>query len=111
MLDVLGERYVTVARAKGLSERVVLVRHAFRNAVIPIITIMGLELMGLFTGYVITETIFGLPGIGRLLLDSIFGRDMPVMQGVLIYIVIVVITMNLLIDVSYAYLDPKIRYE
>jgi len=111
MLDVLGERYVTVARSKGLSERVVLVRHAFRNAVIPIITIMGLELMSLFTGWVITETIFGLPGIGRLMLDSIFGRDMPVMQGVLIYIVIVVITMNLLIDVSYAYLDPKIRYE
>lgn len=111
MLDVLGERYVTVARAKGLSERVVIIRHAFRNAMLPIVTLLGLELVSLFSGYVVTETIFGLPGVGRLMLDAIFGRDMPVVQGVLIYIVAVVIVVNLLVDVSYAYLDPKIRVE
>ncbi len=111
MLDVLGERYITVARSKGLSEQMIIVRHAFRNAVIPIITVIGLEVISIFHGWVVTEVIFGLPGMGRLLMDAIFGRDMPVMQGVLIYIVLLVITINLLIDVSYAYLDPRIRYE
>ena len=111
MLDVLGERYVTVARAKGLTERIVLTRHALRNAMIPVVTVMGLEIVSMFSGWVVTETIYGLPGIGRLMLDAIFGRDMPVVQGVLIYITIVVIIVNLLIDLSYAYLDPKIRYE
>jgi peptide/nickel transport system permease protein len=111
MLDVLGERYVTVARAKGLTERIVLTRHALRNAMIPVVTVMGLEIVSMFSGWVVTETIYGLPGIGRLMLDAIFGRDMPVVQGVLIYITVVVIIVNLLIDLSYAYLDPKIRYE
>ena len=111
MLDILGERYVTVARSKGLTERVVLLRHALRNAMIPLVTVIGLEVVSLFSGWVVTETIFGLPGIGRLMLDAIFGRDMPVVQGVLLYIVVVVILMNLLIDITYAYLDPKVRFQ
>ncbi len=111
MLDVLGERYVTVARSKGLPERTVIMRHALRNAMIPIITVIGLEFISVFSGWVVTETIFGLPGVGRLLLDAIFGRDMPVVQGVLMYIVLIVITVNLLVDLSYAYLDPKVRLE
>ncbi len=111
MLDILGERYVTVARSKGLTERVVLLRHALRNAMIPLVTVIGLEIVSMFSGWVVTETIFGLPGIGRLMLDAIFGRDMPVVQGVLLYIVVVVILMNLLIDITYAYLDPKVRFQ
>jgi peptide/nickel transport system permease protein len=75
------------------------------------VTVIGLEIVSMFSGWVVTETIYGLPGVGRLMLDAIFGRDMPVVQGVLIYITIVVIITNLLIDLSYAYLDPKIRYE
>jgi peptide/nickel transport system permease protein len=110
MLEVLGQDYVTTARAKGLVERVVLTKHALRNALIPIVTIIGLEFGHLMGGAVITETIFSVPGVGRLAADSIFQRDFPVLQAVVLLLALAVLLANLLTDIAYAWLDPRIRY-
>jgi peptide/nickel transport system permease protein len=110
MLEVLRQDYVTTARSKGLAEHVVLAKHALGNALIPIFTIVGLEFGHLLGGAVITETIFSIPGIGRLAADSIFQRDFPVLQAVVLLLALAVLLANLLTDVAYAWLDPRIRY-
>ncbi len=109
MLDVLGQDYIRTARAKGLIERLVLFRHAFRNALVLIVTIIGLETGALLSGAVLTETVFSLPGVGTAMVTSIFGRDYPVIQGFTVVIPIIYVVVNLIVDISYAYLDPRIR--
>ncbi len=109
LLDVLGQDYVRTARAKGLTERVVLMRHAMRNALIPIVTIVGLQVGGLLSGAVLTETVFSLPGIGTQLVDSIFARDYPVVQGFVVVVALIFALVNIVVDLSYTFLDPRIR--
>ena len=111
LLEVLGQDYVRTARAKGLKERVVVIRHAFRNTLVPIVTIIGLETAALLSGAVLTETVFALPGVGTMMVQSIFARDYPVVQGFTLVIAIIFVMVNLITDVSYAYLDPRIRLE
>jgi peptide/nickel transport system permease protein len=110
MLDVLNAPYLVTARSKGLSEYVTLTRHALRNAMLPILTIMGDEIIGLLNGTVVIEVIFGWPGIGKLTIDAIVRRDFPVVQAAVILIALIVIVINLVIDLLYAWLDPRIRY-
>lgn len=109
MLDVLDQDYIRTARAKGLREPLVILRHALRNALMPVVTIVGLELGGMLGGAVVTETIFSLPGIGSLLISSVFGRDLPMIQGLILFITTAVVLTNLATDVIYAILDPRIR--
>jgi len=111
MLDVLQEDYIRTAHAKGLAERVVLFRHALKNAFLPIITIIGIQTGTLLAGAVLTETIFSWPGIGKWVYDSILARDYPIVQGGTLLIAIIFIVFNLLVDISYAILDPRIRYD
>lgn len=111
MLDVLQEDYIRTARAKGLVERVVLFRHALKNAFLPVITIIGLQAGTLLAGAVLTETIFSWPGIGKWVYDSILGRDYPIVQGGTLLIAIIFLFINLLVDISYAWLDPRIHYD
>jgi len=111
MLDVLQEDYVRTARAKGVTERLVLYRHALKNAFLPIITIIGLQFGLLLAGAVLTETIFSWPGIGKWVYDSILARDYPIVQGGTLLIALIFVLINLLVDVSYAYLDPRIHYD
>lgn len=110
VLEILREDYVRTARAKGLAENSVLIRHALRNAALPIITVVGLGFAGLLGGLVVTEQVFAIPGLGRLLVNSIVARDFPVIQGMVLIIAMVYVLMNLLIDITYAFLDPRIRY-
>jgi len=109
LIDELRELYVTAARARGLPATRVVMKHAFRNSLIPIITLLGLQVGGLLTGAVITETIFAWPGVGRLLIQSIGFRDYPVVQGCVLFIAMTYVSVNLLTDMTYAYLDPRIR--
>jgi peptide/nickel transport system permease protein len=111
LLDVLGQDYVRTARAKGLVQRLVVTRHALRNALIPIVTIIGLETGVLLSGAVLTETIFSLPGVGTRMVDAILSRDYPVIQGFTILIALIFVVTNLVVDISYAFLDPRIRLE
>src|SRR5437773_1773926 len=111
MLDVIRADYIRTARAKGLADRRVLLAHALRNAAIPIITVIGVQLSGLLSGTVITERVFSWPGIGRLLVDSIAVRDLPMVQGCVLFIATVFIGLNLCVDLSYVVLDPRIKYE
>lgn len=110
MLDVLGEDYVRTARAKGLTETIVLFRHALRNAAIPILTVIGTGFALLISGVVVTESVFNIPGLGRLTVDAILARDYPVIQGLILLTSGIYVMVNLLIDLSYAILDPRIRY-
>jgi ABC-type dipeptide/oligopeptide/nickel transport system permease component len=110
MLEVLGQDFVRTARAKGAGRRAVLVRHALRNALLPIVTTIGLQFGVLMGGAVLTESVFAWPGVGRLLVDSIGSRDYPVVQGVVLMVSLVFITINLVTDLVYAYVDPRIRY-
>jgi peptide/nickel transport system permease protein len=110
LLEILRLTYIMAARAKGLAERRVILQHALKNALFPVVTILGILLGNVMAGAVITETIFGVPGIGRLLVDSIYSRDYPVVQTIVLIIGIAVILSNLLVDVIYGYLDPRIRY-
>ena len=109
LLDVLGLEYVRTARAKGLTERLVLFRHALRNALLPVVTVIGLSLGALLSGAVLTETIFGLTGLGRTITEAIEGRDYIVVQGLTLVTAIIYILVNLAVDVSYGFLDPRIR--
>ncbi|MCL4487175.1 MAG: ABC transporter permease [Chloroflexi bacterium] len=109
LLDVLGQDYVRTARAKGLRERMILMRHAMRNALIPIITIIGLQVGLLLSGAVLTETVFLLPGVGTQLVTSIFARDYPVIQGFVVVIALLFASVNILVDLSYSFLDPRVR--
>jgi peptide/nickel transport system permease protein len=111
MLEVLEQDYVRTARAKGLVERVVITRHALQNALLPVITILGLQVGLLLSGAVLTETIFAWPGIGRWLYLSILARDYPIVQGMALFITLIFLVVNLLVDLSYAMVDPRIRYE
>jgi len=110
MLEVLGQDFVRTARAKGAGRRVVLIRHALRNALLPIVTTIGLQFGTLLGGAVLTESVFAWPGVGRLLVDSINARDYPVVQGVVLLLSVSFIVINLLTDLIYAYVDPRIRY-
>ena len=110
MLEVLRQDYIRTAWAKGLKERVVVMRHAVKNALIPIVTLIGLQLPILVGGAVIMENIFNLPGLGRLLLDALSERDYPVVSGVNLFFATAVIGVNLMIDLIYPYLDPRVRY-
>lgn len=109
LLDELGLDYVRTARAKGLRDRTVVLRHAFRNALLPVVTVIGLQLGGLFGGAVLTETIFNLAGVGRAVTEAIQARDYAVIQGFTLVIAIGFVVVNLLVDLSYAYLDPRVR--
>jgi peptide/nickel transport system permease protein len=110
MLEVLGRDYLTTARAKGLRERSVVMRHALKNALIPVVTVIGLQLGGLLSGAVLTETVFGRVGVGRYVVTAISARDYPVVQGTVIAIAFFVVTISLVVDIVYAALDPRIRY-
>jgi peptide/nickel transport system permease protein len=110
MVETLNENYIRTARAKGMAEKVVLLRHALKNAALPIVTIIGLGFAGLLTGLVITESVFAIPGLGRLLVSAISERNYPVIQGTALFISVVYVLVNLLVDLSYGLLDPRIRY-
>ena len=111
MLEVLGQDYIRTARAKGLARRAVILKHAFRNALLPLATVIGLSLGGLLGGAVLTETIFNLSGVGRILYDAITARDYGIVQGFTVVIAVFFVALNLLVDISYAYLDPRIRLD
>ncbi len=111
MLEVLKSDYIKVAQAKGLSERVVIFRHAFRNALIPVVTVMGIALALLISGTVIVENVFAIKGLGRVLIQSIVNRDYPVVQGAILLVSVILVFTNLLVDVLYTVIDPRIRYE
>ena len=108
-VEVFQQGYIRTARAKGLSKGSVIVSHAFKNAMLPVVTILGIQLGTLFSGAVITETIFAIPGIGRLLVDSILGRDYLTVQAVVLFITLAVVLANLAVDITYGFLDPRIR--
>jgi len=109
MLEVLGQDYVRTARAKGLREGLVLMRHALRNALIPIVTVIGINVGILLGGSAVIETVFVLPGVGQLVVRSVYNRDLPVIQGLILYVAVVYVLVNLLVDVLYTYLDPRLR--
>lgn len=109
MVEAMESNHVITARSKGLSERVVILRHGLRNAMIPIVTIMGIQLGSLLGGAILTETVFAWPGIGLLLVDSIFYRDYPLIQGIIIFFATIFILLNIIVDILYAYIDPRIR--
>lgn len=111
MLEVLGLDYIRTARAKGLSERKVILKHALRNALLPVVTIAGLQFAAVLGGAVLTETIFGLPGVGLSVFEAITSRDFPVIQGFVVVIAVIWVFLNLVVDLSYAFLDPRIRLD
>ena len=110
MLDVLDSEYIKLARAKGVSSRMIVWKHGLRNALIPAITYAGVTLGGLVTGSVVVESVFAWPGLGKLAIDSLFGNDYPVLQGVVIVFTLMYVLASLMVDVVYAYVDPRIRY-
>jgi peptide/nickel transport system permease protein len=109
MLDVLGDDYVRTARAKGASERRVILKHAFKNALVPIITVIGLSIAMLVAGAVVTETVFGLPGIGNLVVSAVLRRDYPVIQGTLLVVAAIYVLINFVVDMLYILVDPRVR--
>jgi peptide/nickel transport system permease protein len=110
MLEVMRQDYIRTARAKGIRESRVIISHAMKNAMIPVITLLGLQIAFLLSGSVITETVFAIPGVGRLLVASIASRDYPVVQGIVVMIALFVMATNLIIDISYAWIDPRIKF-
>ena len=110
MLDVLNKDYIRTAKAKGLNERVVIYKHALRNALIPIITSIGTEFALLLGGAILTETVFAWPGLGRYIVGAVSSRDYPVVQGSIIFVAFIVVIVNLIVDILYAFIDPRIRY-
>jgi peptide/nickel transport system permease protein len=110
IIEVMQREYITTARSKGLSERGVVLRHAIRPALMPVVTIVGLQLGTVLGGSIIIEEIFALPGLGKLTIDSIYSRDFPMLQGCVLVLSIGFVLVNILVDISYAYLDPRIRY-
>lgn len=111
LLEVIRSDYIRTAKAKGLRERLVITRHALKNAMLPVVTIMALQVAGLLSGAVLTETVFGIPGVGRISVSAIQGRDMPLLQGTVIFETLLVVLGNLAADIGYAFLDPRIRYD
>src|SRR5256712_1850279 len=110
MIEVLRQDYIRMARAKGLAERSVIFLHAFRNALVPVVTVIGITMAILIGGAVVTEIVFNIPGLGRLIISAILRRDYPVLQGVLLLTAAGFKAINLMVDVVYAYIDPRIRY-
>jgi peptide/nickel transport system permease protein len=110
MLDVLAQDYVRTAHAKGLAPSAVLMQHALKNAAVPIVTIIGIGIALLISGVVVTESVFAIPGIGRLTVDAILRRDYPVIQGVILLFSVIYVVVNLLVDLSYRLFDPRIQY-
>jgi len=111
MLEVLRQDYIRTAWAKGVKERVVVTRHALRNAIIPVITIIGMQIPMVIGGSVIIEQLFNLPGLGRLMLTALQERDYPTISGINLFVAVLVIIINILVDVSYGWLDPRIHYQ
>lgn len=111
LLQVMGEDYIRTARAKGLRERMVIVRHALKNSMIPVVTILGPIFAGIVTGSFVTESLFGIPGLGQYFITSITNRDYPVIMGTILLYVVLLVIMNLLVDITYAFLDPRIRLD
>ncbi len=111
LLEALGEDYVQTARSKGLRERVVIHKHALRNSLISVVTVLALQLGGLLAGTIIIENVFYLPGMGRLVVLAISQRDLPVVQGIVLLIAAIIILVNFLVDILYGFLDPRIRYD
>lgn len=110
MIDALTEDYIVTARAKGLTESTVVYRHAFRNALLPTITVIGLNFAGLLGGSMLTETVFSLPGLGRLMYRAISSRDFPMIQGIVVVYTLIVVAVNTVIDIAYRFLDPRVKY-
>lgn len=110
MLDVLRSEYITTARSKGLAERTVIYKHALKNAMVPVITVIGLQTAGLLGGSFIVEQIFALPGVGKIAVGAIFSRDFPVVQGVVLFFSVLYLVINLIVDMLYGLIDPRIRY-
>jgi peptide/nickel transport system permease protein len=111
MLETLGLDYVRTAKAKGLPNHIVILKHALRNALLPVVTIAGLQLAGILGGAVLTETIFSLPGVGLSVFEAITARDFPIIQGFVVVIAFIYVFLNLVVDISYAFLDPRIRLD
>jgi peptide/nickel transport system permease protein len=111
MLEVLQQDYIVVARSKGLKERRVIINHAFRNALIPVVTVMGISIALLFSGAVVVENVFAIKGLGRVLIQGIINRDYPVVQGSILLVAVLLVFMNLLVDILYTVIDPRIDYE
>jgi peptide/nickel transport system permease protein len=110
LIEAMGEDYIRTARAKGLHERRVIWRHGVRSAITPVVTIFGLDVGTLLGGAVITETVFDIPGIGRLNYDAIVHSDFPIVQGTVLLAALFIVVANIIVDISYAYLDPRVRY-
>jgi len=110
MLEVIGQDYIRTAWSKGLCERAVILKHTMKNSLIPVITLIGLGVGMIFGGSVLVETIFAIPGVGRLMVSSIFGQDYVVVQAITFVIAVIVLLVNLFVDISYGWLDPRIRY-
>ncbi|WP_119417875.1 ABC transporter permease [Desertibaculum subflavum] len=110
VIEVLGEDYIRTARAKGLTDRVVLMRHALRNAAVPIVTVIGIGIALLIGGAIVTESVYNIPGLGRLVVDAVLARDFPVIQAVILMFSFVYVLINLVIDIAYSFFDPRIRY-
>jgi peptide/nickel transport system permease protein len=110
VIEVLEEDYIRTARAKGQSEMKVLMRHALRNAAVPIVTVIGIGIALLIGGVVVTESVYNIPGLGRLVLDAVLARDYPIIQGLILFFSFIYILLNLIIDLTYTFLDPRIRY-
>jgi peptide/nickel transport system permease protein len=110
LIDVMGEDYIRTARAKGLRERTVVMKHGVRSAITPLVTVLGLDIAILLGGAVLTETVFDIPGIGRLNYDAITHADFPIVQGTIVLAALFIIVANILVDIAYAYLDPRVRY-
>ena len=111
MLEVINSDYIRTARAKGLKERKIIFRHALRNALIPIITLMGLQLPGLFSGAAIVEAVFGLPGLGQIMIQSVGGRNFPIIAGIITMIAIITLIAALIAEIMYAVADPRVKYD
>jgi len=110
VLDVVRQDYIRTAWSKGMRERTVMVRHAMKNAMIPVVTVIGLQVALVFGGTVIIESIFQVPGVGRFFYDAVINRDYPAIQGVIFFIALIIVAANLLVDLLYSYLDPRIRF-
>ena len=110
MLEVMNKEYITTARSKGLREIAIIRRHALKNALIPVVTMLGLQMAMLFGGALVVETIFAIPGLGRLIVDAIFTQDFPMVQGIVLFMAVFVLTANFIVDILYSFLDPRIRF-
>lgn len=111
MLEVMNQDYIRTAKAKGLKKYAVVIKHAMKNAMIPVVTVIGTQISSLLSGAVLTESIFAWPGIGRLSVDSLLARDLPMVRGVVVFMAVTFLISNLLVDISYGFIDPRIRYE